>query len=97
MDTGTTFLALGLGSIPGVGGRSGPVAVVGIVTVVELCVSLRVELRKLVSEFGKFGRHSGGRRGRSGGDFTDGVHGGIRSSGWFLMRGQVATRVVISL
>ena len=88
-DAGTTLLALRLGSIVGIGNRSGLVAVVGIVTVVAMCASLCDELRTLVSEFGKFRRHSGGRRERLGGDLSNGVHGGEKSSGWVLMRGQV--------
>ena len=87
-NAGTTFLALGLVSIAH-GCRLGPVAVVGIVTGVAMCDSLCDELHKLVLEFGKFRCHSRGRRGRSGGDFTDGVHGDGMSSGWVLMRGQV--------
>ena len=89
-DARTAFLALGLGSIgASVGVRAGlVVAIVVIVTVVVVRivsdvatgVGLGDELCNLVPELGKFRRHSWGRGRHSGGNFTDGVHGGGRSS-----------------
>ena len=102
-DARTTFLALELGSIGvGVGARAGLVAkvvgtvvgvivgvVAGIVFGVATGVGFGDELCNLVLELGKFRRHSCGRWRCSDGNFTDGVQGGGRSSGWVLIRGQV--------